>query len=416
MTSLVPFSELLSLIVDNRGKTCPVDQNGIPLIATNCVKNATLFPVFEKVRYVSDETYATWFRGHPKPGDLIFVTKGAPGQVCLAPDPVNFCIAQDMVAVRANDELVYPLYLFAALRSESVQNEITNMHVGTLIPHFKKGDFDKLKIPVPSRKSQVFIGDLYFDLSRKIELARQTNETLEAIARAIFKDWFVDFGPTRAKAEGRTPYLTPELWKLFPDVLDDEDKPLGWTHGFLGEYVEIFDSKRIPLSSRERHSRQGDIPYHGATGVMDHVDDYLFDGVHVLLGEDGSVIKEDGTPFTQYVWGRFWVNNHAHVLQGKGISNELLLCFLKQANITRFVSGAVQLKLNQKNLKRIPFLFSGPDTSAAFDDIVTPLFQAIRSNLEESRILAKTRDILLPKLISGEIHLAEASQAVEAIA
>ena len=104
---------------------------------------------------------------------------------------------------------------------------------------------------------------------------------------------------------------------------------------------------------------------------MDHVDDYLFDGVHVLLGEDGSVIKEDGTPFTQYVWGRFWVNNHAHVLQGKGISNELLLCFLKQANITPFVSGAVQLKLNQKNLKRIPFLFSGPDTSAAFDDIVT---------------------------------------------
>src|ERR1700730_18677499 len=98
MIDLVPLDKLLSRVVDNRGKTCPTAENGLPLIATNCVKNDGLFPTLEKAQHGSKETYHQWFRGHPEPGDLIFVTKGAPGQGCLAPEPVNFCIAQDMVA------------------------------------------------------------------------------------------------------------------------------------------------------------------------------------------------------------------------------------------------------------------------------------------------------------------------------
>ena len=227
---VVPFTELLSNIVDNRGRTCPVSDSGIPLIATNCVKNSQLFPSFEKVRYVSDETYRNWFRGHPEPGDLVFVTKGSPGQVCMTPDPVPFCIAQDMVAVRANPSVVYPHYLFAALRSAAVQASISNMHVGTLIPHFKKGDFSKLLIPVPEMPTQRIAGDAYFWLSSKMDLNRCMNETLEAMARALFKDWFVDFGPTHAKMEGREPYLAPDLWALFPDRLDDEGKPALLSH------------------------------------------------------------------------------------------------------------------------------------------------------------------------------------------
>ena len=89
-------------------------------------------------------------------------------------------------------------------------------------------------------------------LDDKIELNRRMNETLEAMARALFKDWFVDFGPTRAKIEGRDPYLAPEIWDLFPDKLDEDGKPEGWAAVGVGEVVELLDSKRIPLSSRER--------------------------------------------------------------------------------------------------------------------------------------------------------------------
>jgi type I restriction enzyme S subunit len=160
----------------------------MPLIATNCIVNDRLYPVHEKVRYVSEKTYDTWFRGHPEPGDVIFVCKGSPGNVALAPDPVGFCIAQDMVAVRADPQAVYPKFLFAALRSPLVQTEIANLHVGTLIPHFKKGDFDKLLIPLPDRSTQVFIGDFYFELSSKAEVNSRTAELCGLLAAALFSD------------------------------------------------------------------------------------------------------------------------------------------------------------------------------------------------------------------------------------
>lgn len=182
----VPFTSLLSGIVDNRGRTAPTADAGTPLIATNCIKESALYPVFENVRYVDDEAMRTWFRGHPEPGDILFVCKGSPGRVALVPDPVSFCIAQDMVSVRPDSAKVYPKYLFAALRSRIVRSRIDNMHVGSLIPHFKKGDFDKLLIPLPDSASQRQIGDLYFVLSDKIESNRCAIDIAESLADTTF--------------------------------------------------------------------------------------------------------------------------------------------------------------------------------------------------------------------------------------
>ena len=149
---------------------------------------------------------------------------------------------------------------------------------------------------------------------------------------------------------------------------------------------------------------------------MDYVDDYLFDGVHILLGEDGSVVKSNGKPVTQYVWGKFWVNNHAHVLQGKSISNEMLLCFLEQVEIAPYVTGAVQPKLNQKNLRSVPFPPAESNIVACFGAVIEPLFEQLRFYTEQSCTLRLTRNLLLPKLISGEIHLSDAENIVEAVA
>jgi type I restriction enzyme S subunit len=204
----IPFTKLLKNITDNRGRSCPTTTEGIPLIATNCITNESIYPVFEKIRYVSKYTYDSWFRGHPEPGDIIFVCKGSPGRICLMPSDPVICIAQDMVAVRADSSIIYPKYLFAVLKSDIVQNQINNMHVGTLIPHFKKGDFDKLLIPIIPKKEQEFLGDLFFDFSEKIELNRRMNATLEAMARALFKSWFVDFDPVHASLPACPPTST----------------------------------------------------------------------------------------------------------------------------------------------------------------------------------------------------------------
>lgn len=171
----VPLTELLSFIVDNRGKTVPTAPSGHKLIATNCVTNNTLFPVYEKIRYLSEETYQTWFRAHPIPGDILFVNKGTPGRVCLVPDPVDFCIAQDMIALRADESKIYPKYLFAVLRSREIQQQIYNTNVGDVIPHFKKQFLNQLLIPIPERSIQESIGDLYYVLSLKAERNKKIN-------------------------------------------------------------------------------------------------------------------------------------------------------------------------------------------------------------------------------------------------
>ena len=123
--SEITLADSLEFVVDNRGKTVPVGESGISLIATNCVSNDNLYPEYINVRYVSQDTYQNWFRSHPKPHDILLTNKGSKnGAICLVPNPVDFCIAQDMVALRANADLIDPLYLFAALRSNLVQNQI----------------------------------------------------------------------------------------------------------------------------------------------------------------------------------------------------------------------------------------------------------------------------------------------------
>lgn len=144
----VALTDVLEFIVDNRGRTCPVAPGGFPLIATNCIKPDSREAVFENVRYVDSETYENWFRAHLAPGDVVFTCKGTPGRVALVPDPVPYCIAQDMVGLRADPNVIDPLYLYYRLRARDVQLKIANMHVGSLIPHFKKGDFPNLRFEI----------------------------------------------------------------------------------------------------------------------------------------------------------------------------------------------------------------------------------------------------------------------------
>lgn len=176
----LPLPEVLDTIVDNRGRVAPESDEGHILIATNCISNSKLYPTYEKVRYVSDETYRTWFRGHPAPGDILFVCKGTPGKTCLVPNPVDFCIAQDMVALRCKPEVIYNYYLLAVLRSHEIQGMIKNTSVGDVIPHFKKSFFPLIQIPLPPIPIQKAIGDFYLMLSEKQELNTRLNDYLAA--------------------------------------------------------------------------------------------------------------------------------------------------------------------------------------------------------------------------------------------
>ena len=245
----VALTELLSFIVDNRGKTVPTSTRGWKLIATNCVTNNTLYPVYNKVRYLSLETYEHWFRAHPHPGDILFVNKGTPGRVCMVPDPVDFCIAQDMIALRVDEEKIYNKYLFAVLRSRKIQKQIYNMNVGDVIPHFKKQFLNQLQIPVPSKEIQKLIGDLYFQFSYKMELNNKINKNLEQQAQAIFL-------------------------KMFPDIFSAS------ASSSFQNLIEFSNGKKRPETI-------GNIPVYGGNGVLAYTNQSNAENC-VIIGRVGA--------------------------------------------------------------------------------------------------------------------------------
>ncbi|MBY8086229.1 restriction endonuclease subunit S [Vibrio fluvialis] len=296
--------------------------------------------------------------------------------------------------------------------------DINALDSGSAIPSTSREDFYQLPVNMPPRWIQDEIVNNLDVLNKKINLNSKSSQTLEEMAQAIFKSWFVDFDPVKAKINGEQPEgMDAATASLFPEKLVESEFgliPEGWEVTNIGKVSECFDKKRIPLSKRQREQKQGSIPYYGATSVMDYVDEAIFDDIYLLIGEDGSVMKDDGTPFIQYIWGPAWVNNHAHVLQGiKSISTEQLMLFFQQTNINAYVTGAVQLKINQRNMNSIPFIKAPKEINERFYDVVAPLYAKIRAIKEENEQLAKLRDTLLPKLLSGEIELGQAQELAE---
>ncbi len=354
-------------------------------------------------------------------GDVVFTHAGNIGQAAYIPEGSQFeryVISQRQFYLRCDRSKALPEFVTLYFRSPEGQHQLLANTSQVGVPSIAQPVtyLRTIRIPLPPLDEQRAIAHVLGTLDDKIELNRRMNETLESMARALFKSWFVDFEPVRAKMEGRwrpgqsLPGLPSDLYDLFPDRLAPSElgeAPEGWGVKALGDVIEIHDSKRVPLNSRERMERQGRYPYYGAAGIMDYVDDYLFDGVHVLIGEDGSVVDDEGYPVVQYIWGQFWVNNHAHVLKGRnGFGDEHLYLLLRQMPIMAYVTGAVQPKLNQGNLKSIPIIFPGPPACRAFSDRIAPMFQRVRDNADEIESLVGQRDALLPRLVRGEVGVA----------
>lgn len=425
----IPFTDLLLNIVDNRGRTCPVSPIGLPLIATNCISNERLYPSYDTTRHVSQETYATWFRGHPVPGDLIFVCKGSPGRVCMAPDPVDFCIAQDMVAIRANPERVYPRFLFAVLRSPMVQARIGNMHVGSLIPHFKKGDFDKLLIPVPDRTAQTRIGDIYFELSAKIESNRRTSRTLERLARAIFRAWFVDFEPVKAKAAGACsfPSMPEKAFDALPTRLVESELgpiPEGWGVGRLGENCEI----------NALSVRKGDI-----TGEIEYIDISSvtvgrLDAVQIVPFADAPSRARRRVRHGDTIWSCVRPNHRSYLFIHSPPDNRIVSTgfavlspgsfgpsFLHQLTIQpEFVDylvsnadGSAYPAVRSDHFAAAKVVVPPTSLREAYEAIMMPCRDLVSSSDRECAKVAALRDYLLPRLLTGELRAAPGEIAGE---
>ncbi|KAE9645544.1 restriction endonuclease subunit S [Pseudomonas sp. PB106] len=391
--------------------------HGIPIVRVNNFKDGRI-ELTELMR-IEPEIESKYGRTRLQGGEVLLTLVGSVGQVAVVPETLKgFNVARAVAVIHPQE--VDPNWLAICLRSPLSQHLLISRANTTVQTTINLKDLRALPVPIAPQHERERIIQLIGSLDDRITLLRETNVTLESIGQALFKSWFVDFDPVRAKAEGFEPEgLDAATAALFPESFEECELglvPKGWSYVSLKEVTSIFDSQRVPLAGQERAKRKGNYPYYGAAALMDWVDGYLFDGIYLLSGEDGSVADPLGYPITQYVWGRLWVNNHAHVLQGKnGVSTEHLMLSLKQTNITPFITGAVQAKLSQSNMWRINFLMPSREIALAFGELLKPLYASLRHNTEQAQTLTQLRDTLLPRLISGQLRLPEAEVMVEEI-
>ena len=211
-----------------------------------------------------------------------------------------------------------------------------------------------------------------------IEIDNNINNNLLATTQAIYKSWFVDFEP-------------------FDNVC-----PSDWGNGCVDDIAEFYDSMRKPLSSLERADMERIYPYYGAVSIVDYVDDFIFDGEYLLLSEDGIyVVDENGHPLLQHITGKFWANNHAHILKGKsGFNEDSLYLFLANTNMAPIVTGAAQPKINQANLKSFPITIPTSEVIENFNALIQPFFDQRLSNEAEVKKLESLKDLLLSRLVN----------------
>ena len=266
-------------------------------------------------------------------GDMVFSWSGNPQtsiDVFWFPLDEGW-LNQHIFKVTPYENIVLKEYLYYLMKSlKPVFTTIASNKQTTGLGHVTISDLKELKVTIPDLEMQRRIVELIKPFDDKINKNNEIEDNLLEQSKVLYKAWFIDF-------------------ELF-----DGEMPSDWHDGTVEEIIELHDSKRKPLSGREREMMDKIYPYYGATSIMDYVDDYIFDGVYLLLGEDGSVINLEGYPILQYVFGKFWPNNHAHIITGKnGYSVEMLYLLFSMTNVQNIVTGAVQLKISQQNLKKV---------------------------------------------------------------
>lgn len=310
--------------------------------------------------------------------DILFSTV-RPNQLhygIVKEQPVNFLVSTGFAVISIMPEKVDADYLYFYLTQNSV---VESLHAiaeqsTSAYPSIKPSDIEKLELQLPSLETQQKIAAVLMSMEQKIVLNNNINENLEQQMRAIYLD----------KCQNSN-----------------------WSLGTLDDILEFYDYLRKPLSSKQREHMDKIYPYYGATSIVDYIDNYIFDGVFILISEDGAnVVDEQGYPLVQYTYGKFWLNNHAHIVKGKeDISEALVYTLVRTTNLRSIVTGAAQPKINQANLRQ--FKINLPDKSSIqkLNTILEPMLAMIIANDIENSKLASMRDSLLPKLMSGEIDV-----------
>ena len=335
-------------------------------------------------------------------GDIVIGMDGSRvgrNRAMVAERDLPLYLAQRVACVRNNPKS-YQKFLYYSIFDNRFEKYVNKIFTGTSIPHISLEQLGEYSFLIPELDKQIKIGDLLFLLDQKISLNDRINAGLETMAKQLYDYWFVQFD---FPDENGKPYKSSGGKMVYNSTLKREI-PVGWEVKPLRELLILEDSRRIPLSNKERENRKGIYPYYGATGIMDYIDDYIFDGDFILLAEDGSTSDENGNPVVQYIWGKNWVNNHAHIIHVSDDSHLQYYYFLlKTIPVVLIETGSIQKKISQENLLSYSVPIPSNDLIKSYSRISSSYREKQKSLIDETIYLTHLRDSLLPMLMNGQV-------------
>lgn len=450
------LGDCIEFIIDNRGKNPPLSNNGYELIETISINSENKYPDYSKIsKFVSKDTYNNWFRkGHPKKGDILISTVGANiGRVSIMNENRG-CIAQNLIGLRTDKEKLVPDYLYYFLIKKSTQHTLSSLNIGSAQPSIKVPHLLNILINVPNIQRQEEIANILSSLDEKIEINTQINQTLEQIAQALFKSWFVDFDPVRAKVQalsdglnleqaelaamqaisGKTPEELTALSQTQPDryaelaetakafpcemvEVDGVEVPKGWEMKALSDLGQIICGKTPSKSNKEFYGNE--VPFikipdmHNQAFITQTTDNLSLSGANSqskkyippksicvsCIATVGLVSMASKPSHTNQQINSIIPNDEQ--------TSEFLYLSLKQPSMTKYLKdlasgGSATLNLNTSTFSKIEIMTPSKEIIDIFHNKVVYAFEKVLSNSIENKRLAEIRDLLLPNLLNGE--------------
>ncbi len=452
----VVLEDALDALIDYRGKTPKKVDKGIPLITAKVVKSGRILPMVE---FIADEDYESWMvRGIPQVSDIVVTTEAPLGEVAQIKN-ANVALAQRIVTLRGKVDFLENDFLLFLMQSDFVQNQLEARATGSTVKGIKQSELRKIILPIPPIAEQKCIGKILSDIDDKIHLNNQINQTLESIAQAIFKCWFIDFEPVRAKIaakqEGKDPeraamcaisgkseaeldQLTKEDFAelqataaLFPDELVESklgEVPKGWEILDIDKTTSLIidhrgktpkklgadwsDSGVIALSAK--HIKDGCIVNREQ---LRFVDTELYNKWMKEELKEGDILLTSEGPMGEMYYlafdEKYCLSQRLYALRANTdlISSTFLYFWLlspfAKSDMNGRATGTTVVGIRQSELRKVKVLTPSKSICDLFHRKIMPNLKQIALNNNESVNLAQIRDTLLPKLLSGEMDVSD---------
>ena len=430
------LEELVELVIDHRGKTPKklggdFTESGIPVISAIHIKRGKIIWE-ERERFVTQEMYEKWMKEPLKTDDVLLTSEAPLGEVALVPSNDPLVLSQRLFAIRTKADLLDPKYLLYYLQSQLGQDELQGRASGSTVIGIRQAELLNISVPCPELHEQRAVGEFLSALDSKITCNEETSETLVNLAHTVFKSWFIDFDPVKAKMLGEKPTnMDDATAALFPDSMVESDIgliPKGWRYGSLGDVTDLQGGYAFKSSSWTENGvpvikigsvKPGfvdltQVSYVDENMAGDIPDDYrtpvgsLVIGLTGYVGQVGMVRTHFPIPLINQRVAKFKPKTGDWRIP-------FIYCITRtskfKGTVEELATGTAQQNVSNSQILSIPIIIPSGEIQLTFEKVMEPMFQKIISLADENETLKATRDALLPRLISGDLQIRNETKA-----